>query len=150
MRNILRKPLFLDGVKLCFSPNISIKSGCTCRISCGEHPLSPWTSSAANPYTSHHRCSASNSFHTDLRQLRIRVCLKMHDALQQLRCDPDLRKGTSSALSQRRSISLAKHNRGRDSLLSDLRQAEDPISKQRTATVCNAPLDPEPQETHVQ
>ena len=81
MRNILRKPLFLDGVKLCFSPSISMKSGCTCRISCGEHPLSPWTSSAANPCTSHLRCSVSHSFDTDLRQLRIRVCLKMHDTL---------------------------------------------------------------------
>lgn len=51
-RNIFRNPLFLLGVKLCFSPSISMKPGCTLKISAGVHPLSPNTSSAAKPFVS--------------------------------------------------------------------------------------------------
>jgi hypothetical protein len=53
-RNMLRKPLFLLGVRLCLRPSISMKPGCTPRISAGVQPLNPSTSSAARPCTPHH------------------------------------------------------------------------------------------------
>jgi hypothetical protein len=43
-------PLLREGVKLCFRPSISIKSGVTRSTSSGAQPDSPSTSSAARPY----------------------------------------------------------------------------------------------------
>jgi hypothetical protein len=47
--NMFRKPLFLEGVRLCCRPIVVIQSGLRFATSSGLHPLRPCTSSAASP-----------------------------------------------------------------------------------------------------
>ncbi|KAG4938107.1 hypothetical protein JHK84_044356 [Glycine max] len=47
--SMFKKPLFLEGVKLCCNPNSVTKSGVTRMISLTGRPERPWTSSAARP-----------------------------------------------------------------------------------------------------
>lgn len=48
-RSMLRKPLFREGVRLCFRPSASMKSASSATISSGVQSLRPCTSSAASP-----------------------------------------------------------------------------------------------------
>ena len=47
---MLRKPLFLEGVRLCCRPMAVIQSGVRWATSSGLQPLRPCTSNAASPY----------------------------------------------------------------------------------------------------
>ena len=49
--NMLRKPLFLEGVRLCCRPMSVIQSGVRLATCCASQPLRPCTSSAASPCT---------------------------------------------------------------------------------------------------
>mmetsp|Transcript_10849 Transcript_10849/g.27849 ORF Transcript_10849/g.27849 Transcript_10849/m.27849 type:complete len:202 (-) Transcript_10849:227-832(-) len=62
-RSMLRKPLFREGVRLCFRPSASMKSASSATISSGVQSLRPCTSSAASPLVScESESAAQNTF----------------------------------------------------------------------------------------
>jgi len=71
---MLRNPLVLDGVKLWFSPKLSMKVGGTSRIVCLLPPLNPSTISAANPLVNCESESALMMTRSSIISTEIHTC----------------------------------------------------------------------------
>ena len=81
---MLRNPLVLDGVKLWFSPKLSMKVGGTSRIVCLLPPLNPSTISAANPLVNCESESALMMTRSSIISTEIHTYTRMLVSLGQL------------------------------------------------------------------